>query len=73
MCMPVSALERPHTDSTLDVCNDCHQGVWRARSSPSEPVALCLVCVGARIARGEKVEFGGMSAAQLIDVLNHGN
>lgn len=48
-CMRIESLPKPHIASHRDICSECGWAVWRAGSSPSDALVICLECLEERL------------------------
>jgi hypothetical protein len=72
LCIPASWIKQPRAVSESDTCCDCGQKVWRAKSSPKEPKAVCMVCMNKRVKAGEDTKVMPLNREQVQEIVAAG-
>jgi hypothetical protein len=60
----------PAVASRVVPCSECGRDLWRALSSPREPLAICMACTGQKI--GPQDEIFLPTQDQIDDIHGHG-
>lgn len=71
LCALVAESGEPSVQSFIDHCDGCGKGVWRARSSPSTPPAICRHCflMGLQAGKYAPLTVGPLNKRQRAELL----